>query len=153
MKRADAFGLAVYSRRKFVRIDNFYFKDIPNIKITVGNLEKNITFISSYLPSFYPRSDMNSSNHLQQIKNEILSNNTPLIVSGDFNKMYWSADIVEFMELSRLENSRRSSTISNLNPYDHIFFTNDLECIHFEELVDEQQNHIGISGIYQIDKN
>ena len=58
-----------------------------------------------------------------------------------------------FRAKTNLQNSRRDLVDGNLRvPYDHIFFSNGLECTQFKELKDEAHNYIGIMGTYQIKK-
>ena len=52
---------------------------------------------------------------------------------------------------TNLQNSRRDLVDGNLRvPYDHIFFSNALECTQFKEVKDVSQNYLGIVGTYQI---
>ena len=67
--------------------------------------------------------------------------------------MYWTNEIREFRSNTKLTNSRRGLSDGNLRvPYDHIFFSEALECTEFKEMKDENQNYIGILGTYQIRK-
>ncbi len=149
-KRNDNFGIAIYTRRKIYNIENFYFNDIPNIKVVVDNGSSKLTLLSSHLPAEYPTQDQNADSHLSILSEKIQSSRYPSIVIGDFNKMYWSNELIKFMKNSSLENSRRSISIENLNPDDHIFYTKRLECIGFQEITDLSNNHLGLKGTYQI---
>ena len=65
--------------------------------------------------------------------------------------VYWTQEIRDFRSNANLNNSRRDISQSNLRvPYDHIFFSNDLQCVEFSELKSENQNYLGITGTYQI---
>ena len=149
VKREDFFGLAVFSNKRLLDIDNFNYEIIPNLRITVDNLIKDIVVFSSYIPENYPHPELNSEDHLNTIAEEISKDNRPIILLGNFHKMYWSGDMINFIKRASLKNSRRSSSIKYLNPEDHIFYSNELECIYFEEL-EFSKKPIGIIGEYQL---
>ena len=150
LKREDEFGFAIFTRKKIYKIGNFYYNDIPNLKIAVDNGTGKLSVISSYLPLEYKGEGQKVEGHLAKLTEEIKNSRYPVVVLGDFNKMYWSNELVSFMKLADLENSRRSISIENLNPDDHIFYTDRLECISFQEINDNDRKHIGIKGIYQL---
>ena len=152
LKRDDEFGFAIFTRKKIYKIGNFYYNDIPNLKVAVDNGTGKLSVISSYLPMEYKGEGQKVEGHLAKLTEEIKSSRYPVVVLGDFNKMYWSNELVSFMKLAELENSRRSISIENLNPDDHIFYTKRLECISFQEITDKSKKHIGIKGIYQLGK-
>jgi len=150
LKRDDSFGFAIFTRKKIFKIDNFYYNEIPNLKIAVDNGNGKLTIISSYLPLDYRGENQRVEEHISKLTEEIKSSRYPVLVLGDFNKMYWSNELLNFMKLAELENSRRSISIENLNPDDHIFYTKRLECINFQEIKNKRNKHLGIRGIYQL---
>lgn len=150
MKRVDPFGMAIFSKRAFREINTFSYKQVPNLHITLENDMSNIDIISSYIPGFYPAPNLNTEEHLDKILEQVHDSKNPVIAFGDYSMVYWSPLLTDFRNKAALNNSRRSSSLSTVNPYDHIFFNNKLECVEFNEIKDKDQNHIGISGTYQI---
>ena len=142
-------GLAIFSRKKIFRIDNFYYKGLPNLKIITESEDSKLTIISSYIPSDYNNDQLNIKDHLQMIADEIKLSRYPVITMGNFNRVYWSNELKGFMKSAQLQNSRRSVRIDNLNPEDHIFYSKRLECTMFQELKTENNVHLGIRGSYQ----
>jgi len=93
---------------------------------------------------------MNREHHLDIVSNAIAESKNPKVVIGDYSRVYWQAEMVKFRNNSKLNNSRRSTALSSPNPYDHIFYSDELECVQFDEIRESNQNHIGITGTYQI---
>jgi len=94
-----------------------------------------------------------AANQLGVIADKVNSSDRPLIALGEYNMVYWTNEIRNFRSKTNLQNSRRDLVDGNLRvPYDHIFFSNALECTQFKEMKDVSQNYIGIMGTYQIKK-
>ncbi len=150
--RIDPFGMAVYSKIPLKNTKTFNYSDIPNISIALGREYNDVHIIGSYItPPNLANSKNSSEEHLGFIANYINDLNKPVITLGDFNHVYWSRAIIEFRDKAGLSNSRRNISLTSLQiPYDHIFYSDGLECIKFEEIKDGRQNHLGISGTYQI---
>lgn len=150
--RVDPFGMAFYSKLKLSHMDTFLFEGRPNLeaKITVDN--KHINLIGSYiLPELTKATSIKTRNHLDLISFKIRNKESAVIALGDYNMVYWANPISRFRANAQLVHSRRDVSEGNLKPpYDHIFFSNDLECTKFENIDDLQQNHIGIFGTYQV---
>lgn len=153
MTRVDPFGMAIFSSKPFEEIRTFYYKDVPNLILTINNDWQDIDIVSSYVPLFYPQPQMKREEHLQEISNVIKELKNPVVAMGDYNKVYWQLELIQFRNNTLLNNSRRSTALSAVNPYDHIFYSDALECVQFDELLDSYQNHIGITGTYQITSN
>lgn len=150
MVKADPFGMAIYSKKAFKNRSTFFYKGIPNINILIKNDMEDIQVICSYIPIVYPKTDMNNVEHLRALQEYILKLEEPVITMGDFHMVYWSQQLNEFMDKGSMENSRRSSTLLRTRIYDHIFYSDLLECTEFNEIQDRDQNHIGIEGTYQL---
>lgn len=161
--RFDPFGLAVYSKLPFNSVDTFMTEDVPNILGTIG-LDKSgneICFITSHaLPPFYTSDYKKLRNHLHKIATFSNQSACPVITIGDYNAVPWSYEIQDFRAVSKLNDSRRgffpnskgSFSIFQL-PSDHIFYSSQLECIHFEDLEHSVAGHLGVKGAYQFEQN
>jgi len=150
--RIDPYGMAIYSRLPFKHIEVFRCKDKPNLKSIVEKDGKEFQVVCSYLtPALDQRSIEAASIQLTRIAEEIKKSDLPLIALGEFNMVYWTNEIRAFRSKARLTNSRRGLSDGNLRvPYDHIFFSEELECTEFKEVKDGDQNYIGIMGTYQL---
>jgi endonuclease/exonuclease/phosphatase (EEP) superfamily protein YafD len=151
--RIDPYGMEIFSKLPIQSYDTFHFEEIPHQVVNVNISEtEQINIISAHvLPPVGKRLNDRAKKHLSTIANKVSSMNTPSIVLGDFNLVYWSNEIVNFRQAAQLENSRRDISQNLLNvPYDHIFFSNKLECTSFGDISDTISNHLGIKGTYQI---
>lgn len=150
--RIDPYGMALFSRIPFKTTDSFKCADKPNLKLTVEKEGKQFQVICSYLtPALDQKSIETASTQLTRIADEIKKSEHPLIALGEYNMVYWTNEIREFRSDTKLTNSRRGLSDGNLRvPYDHIFFSEGLECTEFKEMKDDEQNYVGIMGTYQL---
>jgi endonuclease/exonuclease/phosphatase (EEP) superfamily protein YafD len=151
--RIDPYGMSVFSKIPINQYDTFHYEEIPHQMINISISEKqNINIVSAHvLPPVGQRLNERAVHHLDEIANEIGSKDGPSIVLGDFNLVYWSNEIRNFREKTQLKNSRRDVSQNLLKiPYDHIFFSGELECTKFQDISDTISNHLGIIGTYQI---
>lgn len=151
--RIDPYGMAVYSKYPMIVADTFSCEDKPNLRVTIDKDGEQFQIISSYLtPALDASSIRSASSQLRTITRHIMQAEKPVIALGEFNMVYWTNEIREFRTDSGLTNSRRGLSQGNLRvPYDHIFFSQALECTQFTEMRDTTDNsYIGIWGAYQI---
>jgi len=150
--RIDPYGLAVFSRMPLIESDTFLCNGIPSMNVVVEKAGMKFQVISSYLtPALDNKSLMVAAQQLEIIGKKVKSSNIPVIALGEYNMVYWTNEIRNFRAETKLQNSRRDLVVGNLRvPYDHIFFSNGLECTQFKEMKDLSQNYIGILGTYQI---
>lgn len=151
--RIDPYGMAVFSKFAINNHDTFNYQEIPNQIVNIPISEdQNINIISAHvLPPFGQRLNERAKLHLNTIASQVNNCSEPSIVVGDFNLVYWSNEIRSFTDEASLENSRRDVSQNLLQiPYDHIFFSDKLECTGFQEVSDTISNHVGILGTYQI---
>ncbi len=150
MVRADLFGMGIYSRKPIKNIETFYYKEIPNVNITVNTGIQDVHIISSYIaPVSIQSRELTTEDHLTNLADYIGELKNATVILGDFNQVYWTSDITEFRDKTQLNNSRRDVSIREQKPYDHIFYSSLLECVKFWELDDRKQNHVGISATFQ----
>jgi len=149
--RIDPYGMALYSKYPLAETKMIYYNEIPNLKADILLDGYVISVMSSYvLPPFGPAALDNTKDHLKTIESEINLIDNAILSMGDFNMVYWANEISQFRSRTELLNSRREAPVGSLKmPYDHIFYSDDLECTSFHEIKDSNQSHIGIIGTYQ----
>lgn len=150
--RIDPYGMAVLSRKKLVHADTISCSGIPSICMEIENENKHFHIVSTYLA---PALDNNSlevaGRQLDRLTSEVKESKHPVIALGEYNMTYWSPEIRKFRSETQLQNSRRDVSQGNLRvPYDHIFYSEGLECVEFKEIKDKSDKHVGIMGTYQI---
>jgi len=159
--RLDPFGLAIYSRFPLISVDTFMFEDTPNILGRVKVQDKEVCFIVSHaLPVFYTNDYERQRNHFMTIAQYSSNTNCPVITIGDYNAVPWSYEIQDFKAAAQLNDSRRGfMPASNGSfslfqiPSDHIFYSNHLKCVGFQEINSASSGHLGIKGSYQFNTN
>ena len=144
--RISPFGMLIFSKYPITDIDTFYYNRIPNLGVKMEVTEgQEVKLLASYiLPP------LNTREHLSVIASEVEKDDVPVITLGDYNLVYWSDEIISFRNSTHLKNSRRSTLQIH---YDHIFYSDDFECVDFSEIVDMSSNHLGIYGAYQFNAN
>lgn len=151
--RIDPYGMGVYSKHELTLADTIMAGSVPSVSIQVTSDDKNFHILSSYLtPALDKKSSKLASNQLRRISRELTKHkNHNCIALGEFNMVYWAQEIRNFRSECNLHNSRRDIVKGNLRvPYDHIFYSEGLECTRFEEVYSNDRKYIGILGTYQI---
>lgn len=151
------FGMAIYAKYPLQDIDTFHFKEIPNLHGCIQKNGEQLCFISVQTePALNDFSLKRLQSHLGVIGQKVVSSDSPTVVLGDFNSVSWSVEVQSFLEESGLMESRTGfmpypfvSTTSMFEvPLDHIFYSESLQCLQFENIADSEAPHLGISGIY-----
>lgn len=153
------FGMAIFSKYPLEPVDTFYFNDVPNLKVRINKGEDHaFNLISLHtLPALDDLSKQQLQAHLEMVKKEANSINTPLLITGDFNAVSWSAQLQEFMNQTGLIESRTgfmpgstSGSISLFDvPLDHILYSGEFICSNFKNIIGETGQRLGILGTYQ----
>jgi len=152
MIRIDPFGMSIYSKKAITKVDTVTIQETPhlitNLKLTD---DESVTLISTYLlPPVSSQSQEIVSQSLIELSNVVQKIPDPILHVGDFNLTYWSDIIMDFRLTAALSNSRRDINITSFKiPYDHIFYSKDMECIQFNEVKNHSDEHVGILGTYQ----
>ncbi len=145
----DVDSKLVLSKIPIIGVDTFYLKGHPQLKVEVSNKNMDINLICSNItPVTYSNSNSISDAQVEELAEYVLTNanNTPTIVVGEFNQVYWSKNIRYLLAKTNLNNARRYVYLARRNPYDHIFYSEGLVCLKLEELFDKNSNNIGIVG-------
>lgn len=152
--RLDFHGLAIFSKYRFASIDTFHFREIPNIigSIAHDSLSQPVCFISSHTtPPVNTNAYERIDSHLQVVAQRALELRKPVLVMGDFQVMPWSSEVVRFKTKGVLLDSRRDMSLTYL-PYDHIFYSKELECTDFKSIGTKNTTHLGVMGEFQLAK-
>jgi len=151
MVRIDFLGMGIFSKTPMKDIQRFYYKEIPNIHCTINSGLLDINIVSTYIaPPSIESKELKTEGHLEKLAQYINQLKNPTITLGEFNQVYWTQDIKSFRDKTKLNNSRRKVSLRSSVPYDHIFYTSQLECVKFWEIDNAVQDHLGIAGIFQI---
>ncbi len=149
--RIDPFGKAFYTKNAIIEQSVAEMGGMPNLILSIKIGSKIVNLISAYcLPLLDEKSKLLSLEQLDLISQEINASRFPTIVLGDLNMVYWSNEISAFRKNANLQNSRRGfSPLGFKIPHDHMFYSKELECSRFENLLDGQSNHLGLFGSFQ----
>ncbi len=158
---ADLYGVAIYSKYPLLDCDTFYCDHVPNIAVSVrGPLNTpKIFLVASYIaPPLYSSARQVLKRQLGSISEYINKLQCPTLAFGDYNIEAFSPEIIQFKNMTRLQDSRRGyrpirddGSISFTEvPKDFIFFNNQMKCIDFKTVCDAQSERLGIMGTYQI---
>jgi endonuclease/exonuclease/phosphatase (EEP) superfamily protein YafD len=147
--RIDPYGLAIFSKIPLERVDTFHTQHIPHLKCAFRLNGEKIHLISSYItPALNKQTTELANLQLRDINIEIAKCPTPIIAVGDYNRVHWSPEMMAFKQKSQLNNSRRETSAYPRDiPYEHIFFSKEIECVSFNNI--EAKNYLGITGTYQ----
>lgn len=148
--RIDAFGKMVISKIPISQIDTFYFSDIPGLDVTFSLGSDSINLIvTQIVPPFQAHKGVSSSDQLRNLARYINKIPSPVILAGEFNQVYWSRELRNMVEVTKLLNSRRFiSTLGAKVPHEHIFHSYDFECIEVDEIQDNSGAHVGVEASF-----
>ncbi len=152
----DVDSKLILSKIPITDVDTFYLQGHPQLKVEVTDKEMNIDFIfSNITPIVYSGSNSISEAQIEELAEYISTknNNTPTIVVGEFNQVYWSNSIRYLLAKTNLNNARRYVYLTKRKPYEHIFYSKELVCLKIEELFDNKSNNIGIVGNFVVNKS
>ncbi len=160
VRRIDFYGMAVYSKHPFVRIDTFHFGDIPNImgSIKIDSTHGEIFFITSHTtPPVNQKAYEQINAHLDLIADYVNNLDAPVFTIGGYNMVPWAPEMQAFRLKSKLSNSRRGFTPTSQGtampfleiPIDHILYSSDFQCVAFNSISSSTSTGVGIKGKFQ----
>ena len=150
--RSDIFGKAIYSKLPINNVDTISDGLHLDLGVTISTKGVDYKIYSSYIsPSLDQNSRKSANTQLNLLAVEINKQSVPTLSAGEFNHVYWSEQISSFREKAHLKNSRKNISPANFkSAYDHIFYSDDLECVFQSNLVNELGSKIGYHGQYQL---
>ncbi|MCZ2102387.1 MAG: endonuclease/exonuclease/phosphatase family protein [Chitinophagales bacterium] len=148
-------GMAIYSKIPIVQVDTFMIGNFPAIQSSFKGVTDAFKLLSVYIPE---KSESNSQRDIdliyKDLHNFVAQNNHKNIIIGQFNQTYWSQNILHLKTTLHLYNSRRIIyPIVTSMPQDHIFYTGDLECYAFGEIIGAPRTRIGSKAFFQINQS
>ncbi len=150
--RMDLFGKSIFSRIPIQNPKVIEFLGIPNIELQMEVGEEIFTILSLYLtPALDNRSKGVAKSQIEELNKYCLSEKKTRIIMGEFNQVYWSHDIITFRTKTGLLNSRRNVSPNTFKmPYNHIFYTSNVECYYFDEIRDDSGEYVGSKSSFQL---
>lgn len=148
-------GKIVLSKFKFIEKDTFLLSGHPqlDVKIDINGSPVNVIF-TNVLPFSMAGENAGNKYQIDDLGDYInKKEKKSLLIVGEFNQVYWSKNIRNFLYNTKLNNARRSVSFAVRNPYDHIFYSNNLKCVELDEIFDENSEHIGIEGRFKLSGN
>jgi endonuclease/exonuclease/phosphatase (EEP) superfamily protein YafD len=149
--RIDLFGKAIYSKYPIEKIDTLN-RDIAFDIGTRINKKSNIySVISPYLTPALDKNSLNNAKlQMKNISKYILQEGGRVLVLGDFNMVYWSEEIRNFREATKLNNSRKDVVHVSLKmPYDHVFYSKNLQCVNVKDFLINRKERVGLLSVFQ----
>ncbi|HHM20893.1 MAG TPA: endonuclease/exonuclease/phosphatase family protein [Bacteroidetes bacterium] len=152
------FGVGVYSNYKLINVDTFFYKDIPNLMCQMEKDGSPFHLISVHTkPALDELSKNQLEEHLNRVQQKINNEKGAKLVAGDFNAVSWSGQLQSFLDHTGLMESRTgflpgsfSGKISLFDvPLDHIFYSGEFVCTHFQNINGQSGQHLGILGTYR----
>lgn len=143
----------ILSNVKINKIDTFYLAGNPQLKVQFNIQNNYVNILFPYILPFDVNHNLKEpEKQLEKLSNEaLIIKNSPSIIIGEFNQVYWSKDLRGFLFKTKLNNVRRFAyAFSNRNPYNHIFFSDLVNCLHFEDLMDSNNERIGLSAKFEL---
>jgi hypothetical protein len=151
LNRIDFNSKLIFSKYDIITCDTIYLGGYPQLSIVFMIYNKPVRILFPYILPF--KIPGNSEESQVKTLTDIVNNikNKALIVIGEFNQVYWSKEIRDFIYNTKLNNARRFVyAIADRNPYNHIFYTDHVNCISFEDLYDKNSNRIGLKARFEL---
>lgn len=151
LKNLDLDSKLVLSKYEFINKDTFEIANHPQLDFTIFYKNNTVKIILSYILPYSFIGINNSKYQLDDLAEYINKNsNKNIILIGEFNQVYWTKRIKNFLFKTKFNNARRSLSFSKRNPYDHIFYSGRFKCVELKEIYDSKNNHIGIDGYFRL---
>lgn len=150
--RIDPYGKGIYSKYPIQDVDSLNNNAIRDYKFELKIGQEIFCLYSSYLtPALDKNSKRAAQAQLLQLESNINKQQYRSLVFGEYNMTYWNEDIRGFRNRTNLLNTRKDVLPTSLKvPYDHIFFTPDIECLKFGKINTSSGNKLGLFANFQI---
>jgi hypothetical protein len=143
----------ILSTAKIIKIDTFFLAGNPQLKVQFNIQNNYVNILFPYILPFDANLRLSESEkQLKKLSYEAITiKNSPAIIMGEFNQVYWSKDLRDFLYKTKFNNARRFVyAFSNRNPYNHIFFSDLINCVDFEDIMDANFVRIGLCAKFEL---
>lgn len=150
--RIDPYGKVIFSKYKILATDTLN-KDVAcDIGVMIEKDNSVFRIISTYVvPSLNIHSLETAKLQLHRLEDNINYQSEKVIVVGEFNMVLWSNELKKFKLDAQLSNSRKEVVpVTFKVPYDHMFYSKDLQCLQLRDLMVSGKDRIGLYGLYQL---
>ncbi len=149
--RIDLHGKTFYSKYPIEKVDTLNRDIAFDIAVHVLKNNNSYTIISPYLTPSLDKSSLTKAKvQMKNISDYIGSHGGRTIVLGDFNMVYWSEEIRNFRDATKLDNSRKDVIpASSKMPYDHVFYSKNLQCLKVKDFMLNDKERVGLISIFQ----
>ncbi|MBK6782512.1 MAG: endonuclease/exonuclease/phosphatase family protein [Saprospiraceae bacterium] len=149
-EKLDYQGKAFFSKHRFIVQPDIPLNNNFAKFIILEKGKEKYHLISTYLtPPLNEKDKSVNEKELMDLTGKMIEIPNAAFVFGELNRVYWAKPIIQFRKKSLLMNSRRNVQLSFKTSYNHIFYTGDMECYHFEDIFDDDNLSIGCRGLYQ----
>jgi exonuclease III len=149
-EKLDYQGKAFFSKHRFIIQPELPLNNNFAKYIILEKGQEKYHLISAYLtPPLNDKAKNENEKELANLTSKMIEIPNSAFVFGELNRVYWAKPIIQFRKKSLLMNSRRNVQFSFKTSYNHIFYTGDMECYHFEDIFDDDNLSIGCRGQYQ----
>lgn len=153
-------GLAVFSKYPLHEDRVIVTEGHPNIVGNVCMPQDSFHFVASHTKAptnfeFYGQ----RNKQIRQIANYLEQVEGPKVALGDFNAVPWDRKIVALKRDTNMSDSRKSLEATYPTwmpvriPIDYIFHSDELQCLGFSSLEPTHSDHLGIIGVYHLNKS
>ena len=148
--------MVIFSKYPIHKIDTIVYEDtvnkyqVPALRLRTSIDHRDVDIVGCHV---LPRINHNDFDKVQGFI-EMLAHwashhqNQSTMIIGDFSLTPWDYDIQKLINESKLNLSRREPHLF-VQPFEHILYSNDIECNQLKELLSPNRNHIGIEGFYR----
>jgi hypothetical protein len=149
--RIDLYGKCLFSKYPIDKIDTLNSDIAFDIAIRINKNNNLYSIVSPYLTPPLDKNSLNKAKlQMKNISKHILSESGRIIVLGDFNMVYWSEEIRNFREATKLNNSRKDVVPVSLKvPYDHVFYSKILQCVSVKDFLINRKERVGLLSVFQ----
>lgn len=155
--RIDPYGKGMYSKLDITKVDTISLNDQSHndycLEVKAG--AESFCLFSSYLtPALDVNSRLLAKEQLKHLETKVSAQKHRSLVFGEYNMTYWNDDIRRFRDHTKLLNTRKDVLPTSLQvPYDHIFYTPDIECTKFHAIKSDAGINVGLFGSFQVKRD
>jgi endonuclease/exonuclease/phosphatase (EEP) superfamily protein YafD len=156
----DLYSFGLFSKHPIQHCDTIFCQRVPNLLVHIQpkSVRQSLYVLETYMaPPIFAGAYEQMRQQLDSITQQVRRIDQPLITVGNFNLEAANFEIQQFRRSANLSDSRRGfRPLRNDGrvpffdvPYDHIFYSNQLECIDFQTIGGKSSERLGIMGLYQ----